>query len=540
MRLLLQNAGHIVTPQQLRKVLWGDVHVTDDSVPRCISSLRARLENDDCIQTVYKQGYRLTSHVHREMQAAGAHVPRLAIVPFSCGENVAPHLGTAVAEDATTRLTAMRPPIFSMLARDSAFTLAMRGKTAQEVGEALGADLVMTGTVQMTGMQYRLRMEMIRIEDGAQIWVDDVLLPRDRVAELQASVVQRLTFRAGVRFAPLPSGDAGFETNGQAFDSFMRGRYEWQTLERHRMQDGIRCLHQAADLEPKLTQARVDLVRACVAQELLGYIAPRVAAEQVMRAASAVQSQEGARNTIMPAVGWMKFHVERDVVAAERLLESANQTADPWHTLMRAMFATSRRRWPEAAGMLQAGLGADPYSPWLNAALAWTWHLAGDREQSVAQVERCLELAPDHVAACLFGGTILAFNGEVDRAISITGELTRRAPSLDMAMAVHAYALACRGDRETAQEWLERLDWLSRERYVVRSFAAPAYATMGDFGAAIAELHAADEDRCPWFFQILADPRLKELHRMPEFQAMQSRVEGAEDPAGEVANPGIR
>jgi len=44
LRLLLAHAGQIVSPLQLRQALWGDVHVTADSVPKCLSSLRARLE----------------------------------------------------------------------------------------------------------------------------------------------------------------------------------------------------------------------------------------------------------------------------------------------------------------------------------------------------------------------------------------------------------------------------------------------------------------------------------------------------------------
>ncbi len=62
--LLLAHAGQIVTHQQLKKTLWGDVHVTDDSVPKCMSSLRELLTPDDYIQTVYKRGYRLSVDVH--------------------------------------------------------------------------------------------------------------------------------------------------------------------------------------------------------------------------------------------------------------------------------------------------------------------------------------------------------------------------------------------------------------------------------------------------------------------------------------------
>src|SRR5207237_4639104 len=43
LRLLLAHAGQIVTHQQLKQALWGDVHVTDDSVPKCVSSLRELL-----------------------------------------------------------------------------------------------------------------------------------------------------------------------------------------------------------------------------------------------------------------------------------------------------------------------------------------------------------------------------------------------------------------------------------------------------------------------------------------------------------------
>jgi len=61
LRLLTAHPGEIVTPTQLRQTLWGDVHVTSESVPKCVSSLRSRLEPDDCIQTVYKRGYRFTA-----------------------------------------------------------------------------------------------------------------------------------------------------------------------------------------------------------------------------------------------------------------------------------------------------------------------------------------------------------------------------------------------------------------------------------------------------------------------------------------------
>ena len=63
LRFLILNAGRVVTAFELKQHLWGEVNVTSESLPRCISSLRAALEPDEVIQTVYKRGYRFVASV---------------------------------------------------------------------------------------------------------------------------------------------------------------------------------------------------------------------------------------------------------------------------------------------------------------------------------------------------------------------------------------------------------------------------------------------------------------------------------------------
>ena len=58
LRSLLAKAGQIVSNGELQLAGWGYTHVSADSLPRCISSLRARLDGANCIATVYKRGYR--------------------------------------------------------------------------------------------------------------------------------------------------------------------------------------------------------------------------------------------------------------------------------------------------------------------------------------------------------------------------------------------------------------------------------------------------------------------------------------------------
>ena len=108
LRLLLANAGRIVTPLQLRQALWGDVHVTADSVPSaflpCVPGSNPTMHSNR-LQTRI-QVHRLCPAPWR--WAAGA-VPRLAILPFSAGFGVPDYLGPVIAEETIARLGGARP-----------------------------------------------------------------------------------------------------------------------------------------------------------------------------------------------------------------------------------------------------------------------------------------------------------------------------------------------------------------------------------------------------------------------------------------------
>ena len=540
LELLLANAGRIVTPLQLRQALWGDVHVSADSVPKCVSSLRACLEPEQCIQTVYKRGYRFTAGVRAHGAGPGGMQLRLAILPFTAGYGVPDHLGPVLAEESMARLSGARSSVISVLARDSVFTLASRGMTALETGEALKADLVLAGTLSALPMHYRLRIEMIRVEGGTQIWMEDLLVERSRIAGLETELANRLVFRLGAKlpalaaFAPPqkvglsiaaaagPGQERGFERR-EAYDIYQRAHHEWQTLQRHRMQDGLQHLLRATELDPSLIGARVDLANLCVTQSLYGFMSPTVAADIVRRTAESIPDVTVRAEAILPALGWVRLHVDRNLPAALSAFSLSDHLPhDPWITRARSTFALSRHRFGEAIDLLRAAIHLDPYSPWLQARLAWALHLAGQAAESFEQIQRALTLFPEHGGANLYGVVILAFNGESVRATELAQELEQRVPYFDLAPAVHAYALACAGRDDEARTILERLQWLGRERFLLRAFTPAVYVALGEPDAALAELRTSDEIRCPWFFQMLADPRLKPLEDRPEFKQMQA------------------
>ena len=543
LRLLIAHAGQVVSPAQMKNALWGDVHVTADSVPKCMSSLRARLEPDECIQTVYKRGYRFTATIRREGAAPAGTFVRLAIMPFATGHSVPEHLGMALAEETTACLSRADGFAVAVLARDSVFNLAQRGLTALQIGRELKADLVLTGTLQAFSSHYRLRAEMIHVEDGTQIWVEDLLTPQNRAGVLEQELMQRLAYRLG---AGVPAeaalsqrrSDAGIDisaaaVNGiqnesglrqaEAYEMFLSGHHEWQTLHRHRMQDGLQRLLKAIELDPTLTCAKVDLANLCVVQALYGFMSPAVAAELVHRMADSIPDLPFQAEALLPSLGWINFHFDRNLPSALLAYSlSAHLPHELCTTRARALLALSRHRFAEAIKLLRDAIRIDPFSPWQHNRLAWALHLDGQASESLEHIRKTIALFPGHDATCLYGSVILAFNGEAEQAIKIARDFAQRAPYFDPASAAHAYALACAGRADEARVVLERLQWLSRERYVVRLFTPAAYLALGEHEAALAELHAANEARCPWFFQMMANPCIMPLYGNPEFERLRA------------------
>jgi class 3 adenylate cyclase/DNA-binding winged helix-turn-helix (wHTH) protein/predicted ATPase len=73
LRYLVENAGRLVSKDELIGAVWPDVIVTDDSLTRCVSDVRLALQDHGqrIIKTVPRRGYLLAAPVSQSATAAG-------------------------------------------------------------------------------------------------------------------------------------------------------------------------------------------------------------------------------------------------------------------------------------------------------------------------------------------------------------------------------------------------------------------------------------------------------------------------------------
>jgi predicted Zn-dependent protease len=378
---------------------------------------------------------------------------------------------------------------------------------------------------------YRLRAEIIRVRDEAQLWVEDFQIPQAHWAGLELGLAERLAFRLGMVFEPASldlaaSADpVGPTARLEAWERFQRGHQDLYSAQRPQLQESLQNLLRATELDPSLLQAQIDLIQLCLKESVFGFLSPAIAAEQVRRASRAIPRTDPAAVTVLPAIGWLRFYVDRNLSGAVHAFEESSQLPhDAWTTRWRVAFALSRGQWQLAVSIIESALRQDPYASWLHGTLAWCWHLARQPEKSLAQIERTLTQFDPDEGFGLYAVVILAYNDRAEEAVALAERLARALPDCDLCTSVHAYALACAGRRKDAVQMVERLQWLGRERYVPAALLSATFMALGNSEAAIQQLRIAEEARCPWFFQMLTDPRLDDLHDHPEFLRMQASL----------------
>ena len=201
LRVLVSRAGELVSAEELQRAGWGATHVTGDSLPRAISSLRSSLGVPDAIQSFYGRGYCFKLPVERVAVAEVVQMrerptlPRLAVMPLMGAPGVPNGTGAGISETALLRLGRADAPGALIVARDSVFALCEKGLTAVETGRRVGADLVLCGFVRPLGAKYRLRLEMIRVADHVELWCEEFLVASSELRGAGATGAECLAAR---------------------------------------------------------------------------------------------------------------------------------------------------------------------------------------------------------------------------------------------------------------------------------------------------------------------------------------------------------
>lgn len=476
LRLLVQNAGRLVSKDEMARVVWPNVVATDDSLVQCISDVRKALGDDGqrFIKTVPRRGYVFVAEVEGEVEGKGegnfaSHVARqdpprltIAVLPLvSIGASSDRHFGDGLAEDIITAISRFRD--VTVIASNS----SQRYRNEVDVSKAgreLGAAFVVKGSIGRDQGRVRVNVQLLDTRSGATLWAERYDRPLGSLFELQdevaGQVVSKLVGHARQRTAErVRTRDP---TSMEVYEMVLRARQGFVAFSREGAMDAHALLQQATTLDPGYAPAWELMARVLLRFYIVPYderqFSARVLEDAHQAALKAVALDPGfslAHGALGYAQLWLQQYDASDASLRRAIALNPND-------------ADSLRNYGDALGTF------------------------GEHRASIEAFERSLRLDP--FSPPIVPGLMARAHsmlGEHDRALPLARECADRAPGLPMCFMMLAVAAARLGDTVEAQAAVGRLLELSPRTSIRQHMQRKRFRLDSDDALWVGHLRAA-------------------------------------------------
>jgi TolB-like protein/Flp pilus assembly protein TadD len=452
----------------------------------------------------------------------------IAVLPFvnmSADKNDE-YLSDGMTEELINMLTRVKS--LHVPGRSSSF--AFKGKNEEDifrkVGEQLHVNAVLEGSVRKAGDKLRITAQLINVADGFHLWSEtydrdmkDILAVQSDVAR---RVVEALQVQLGVEEARALTKKP--TENPEAHRLYLLGRYHFAKFTRAGWTNAIHYFEQALQLDPNFALAYCGLA------DTYGW-----AGGQIMAGREAwAREMELAQKALALDPNLAEAHLAMGTAlfsalsphSSEKELDRAVEL-NPNLALIYDQYGwtfAEMGRFDEAIAAEKKALELDPLNTFLNTDLAFFLYWARRYEDAITQIRKTLELDPNNAFAHSILGWCLIWKGNKAEA---RAEF-QKATSLDdlpWYISSLGYACAAKGDRAKAEQILQDLEELSKQRYVSPANRAAVYLGLGEKEEALDWLEKAYEDRDPIFWWIDGDQLYDSVRNEPRFQALVQKID---------------
>lgn len=317
--------------------------------------------------------------------AAAAAQPSIAVLPFvnMSSDPEQEYFSDGLSEELLNEL--VKVPQLRVIGRTSSFAFKGKNQDLRTIGEALGVNHILEGSVRKAGDRVRITAQLINPADGSHLWsqvyerrIEDVFAIQEEIARTVANSL-RLTLAAG-------SGDDGGTRNFTAYDEFLAGRAGLNKNFSYIDSATVAHLERAVQLDPNYLTAWIWLIDAYTRQ--LFSVDQREAARKrqtdaIAHVVSIAPDSQFAR--IAQSYGAL---VKPDLVEAGQLLSASlgAPSSIGWRTRLRyGQFLGLTGRGKDAVPVLQQVHADDPLDLFAWQVLAGAYGGAGDFEKAASE-----------------------------------------------------------------------------------------------------------------------------------------------------------
>jgi TolB-like protein len=535
--LLAANAGQLVSRDLIIEKLWGkEVFLdTSNSINTAIRKIRQTLRDDPqnprFVQTVPGKGYRFVAAVTgggvtgegMKPSNDAARPAMLAVLPFENLSNDVEqeYFSDGLTEETIAHLGQLDPQSMGVIARTSSMVYKRTKKTITKIGEELGVNYILEGSLRRENDRVRITAQLIRVADQTHVWAESYDRDIESVlgiqSEIGVSIAHEVRLKLGGKARPqLLSGTA---QNPEAHDAYLRGRYHWAKRTLAETRRAIEYFRKATDLDPTYAPAYAGLADCYITLPITSDLPSKECFPKARAAAAKALELRTNLSEAYTSLGTIRFWFDWDWAGAEECYQQALKINSNYvlARLYRAHCLSNFGRHDEAIAEIQRAIELDPLSPILSTLLAEFLYHGGRYDEAVAESLNAVELAPNFWVTRTNFAKVYEQTGEPARAIAELEVARAFSDGNTEPISLLGYVFATTGRHTEAQKMLAELLTLADRKYVPPSNIALIYAGLRQDDRMLEWLERGLQDR-DVRMTFLRDPKWDRLRKNARFQ----------------------
>ena len=187
--------------------------------------------------------------------------PSIAVLPFTnmSGDPEQEYFSDGITEDIITELS--RFPVLFVIARHSSFAFKGEKVDIKEVGQKLGVQYVIEGSVRRAGNRVRITVQLIDVETGNHVWADRYDRNSEDIFDVQDEVTEAIVSSLpGQLEKSISERSRRKRTESMtAYDCVLRGNQHYQRYSSNDLLEAGHLYEKAIELDPQFAQAHSRL-----------------------------------------------------------------------------------------------------------------------------------------------------------------------------------------------------------------------------------------------------------------------------------------
>ena len=453
--------------------------------------------------------------------------PSIAVLPFV---DMSPakdqeYFSEGMSEELLNLLSKIQG--LKVISRTSSFSFKGKNMDVRKIGENLGVDNILEGSIRKSGNTIRITAQLIEVSKGTHLWSEtydrelkEVFALQDEISKM---IVDILKIKLSGKQANQLAGS--FTKNPEAHEDYLKGRYHWNMRTDDGIKKAIGYFEEAIKKDSNYAAAYSGLADTYVTlydYELMPFDESTAKAKVAAQRALKINENLAEAHNSLAHIDLHEWKWESAEQGFRRAiaLDKSYILAHHWY----ALCLTAIGKTNEAVTQMEKARELDPLSTRINADLGMAYLSAGRHDEAIAQEQKTLELNPRSSGARWIRGMAYQQKTLYNQAIKDYQDALELSPGNPNYLAALGHVYASSGNNVAAHKILDTLFAENKKAPVSPFFFALVYAGLNDKEKALEWLQKAYEEKSGSVRYLKMEPRLANLRNEPRYIALMKKI----------------